>query len=69
MKYLKIEDDAVFSALAALSSAYHDEKIRAEVGQSWPERVEHIKSQYDRFKAAVIDAVTTTAKEEENETV
>ena len=67
MKYLKIEDDAVFSALAALSSAYHDEKIRAEVGQSWPERVEYIKSQYDRFKAAVM--VAETIKEEENEAV
>lgn len=67
MKYLKIEDDAVFSALAALSSAYHDEKIRAEVGQSWPERVEYIKGQYDRFKAAVMDA--ERIEEEENETV
>ena len=69
MKYLKIEDDAVFSALAALSGAYHDEKVRAECGQSWPERVEYFKSNYDRFEAAVIDAVTTTAKEEEDETV
>ena len=67
MKYLKIEDDAVFSALAALSSAYHDEKVRAEAGQSWPERVEYIKSQYDRFKAAVMAA--ETIKEVENETV
>lgn len=67
MKYLKIEDDAVFSALAALSGAYHDEKVRAECGLSWPERVEYIKSQYDNFKAAVMAA--KTIKEEENETV
>lgn len=65
MKYLKIEDDAVFSALAALNSAYHDEKIRIEVGQSWPERVEYIKSHYDRFKAAVMAAETIEENESE----
>lgn len=63
MKYLKIEDDAIFSALAALSSAYHDEKVRAECGQSWPERVEYIKSQYDDFKAAVMAAETIEEEE------
>lgn len=67
MKYLKIEADAVYEALAALSGAYHDEKVRAECGQSWPERVEHIKSQYDNLKAAVMAA--ETIKEVENETV
>lgn len=69
MKYLKIEADAVYEALAALKGAHLDEKIREEYGHSWPERVEYFKSNYDRFEAAVIDAVTTTAKEAQNETV
>ena len=67
MKYLKIDADAVFAALAALSSAYHEEKVRAKCGQSWPERVEHIESQYNSFKAAVMAA--ETIEEVENETV
>lgn len=53
MKYLKIDADAVFWALAALRSAYHEEKIRVECGQSWPERADYIKGQYDMFKVAV----------------
>lgn len=67
MKYLKIEEDAVCGALAALYSAYRDEIIRAGCGQSWPARVERFKCYYDSFKATVTAA--EIIEEEENETI
>ena len=67
MKYLKIEADAVYSALTLLNRLAREERmIEERVFFSIPGRADEMQKGYEKFEAAFQKA--KTIKEEENGT-